>query len=101
MNPQKNNPILKEMLRAGDCPGTDLLETYRTNPETAASVVKSHLASCPACQAELELLVSFQMASETATESADVDWMRIRLRLRVKRDDACRGQLVRSWGGVL
>ncbi len=72
MNP--NDPILSE-LRAGDCPGVDALENYRLHPEQNAGV-RAHLKDCAACQAELDLLQSFQSATVASSqEEADVDWV--------------------------
>lgn len=90
MNP--NDPILSE-LRAGDCPGVDLLETFRLHPEEAPAV-GAHLRSCAACQAELDLLRSFQTAvPATAQEAADVEWITDRTKNRIANEV----KPMRSW----
>ena len=90
MNP--NDPILNK-LRAGDCPGVDLLESYRLHPEQQPAV-QAHLKTCAACQAELDLLHSFQNAAvSSAQEEADVEWVVNLAKSRSHKDR----KSMRSW----
>jgi hypothetical protein len=64
----------REWQRGSECPDADALGTPHS-PE-----VQAHLAACPACRAESELLHSFEEARPGNAERADLDWMESRLR---------------------
>lgn len=72
------DPIVEALRRQSSCPDTTQLGGFLDQPEQDHEL-GGHIKACPACQAEIAMLKSFEQASPTGPEQADVAYVRQQL----------------------
>jgi len=86
MNNAESDAWRKAAISTGECLSIEDLDRYRLAdfPPERMDAARAHLAACPRCDAELELLTRFQEASPSTSESDDAAWVAARLKSRQK-----------------
>src|SRR5262249_46487429 len=90
MNPRERRLLKKALSRSRECATLEELSglTDGSLPASSLARLMGHLASCPRCKTELDLMEKFESAQPTAQEEGTVGWISTRLERRFSSGEA-------------
>lgn len=81
------DPMVEALRRQSSCPDITLLGKFLESQEQDPEL-RRHVKDCPACKAEVALLLSFELAAPTEREQADVVYLSQQLQQKLRVDPA-------------